>query len=312
MCNLKLIKAAVYGGAIGDAIGVPYDFIERMERDEEPITDMVGHKEHDQEPGTWSEDTSMVVATIYGLRKHEFDVNFIADEFVSWYCEGKHTANGEAFNMSNSIKAVIVRIMGGKDPRRASVVGWKSLENGSLMRMLPLAFFLHDEIDFRRRKEVIYEASAITHAHIVTKAACHFFVEFAIRLINNIPKEEAYIETAKDMKLYYLFQPDVTRAFERLFSDKVRTALRDNISSSNYVVSSLEAAIWTLFNSSSFEGAVLKAVNLGWDCNTIGSLTGQLAGIVYGYNNVPGSWKRKLVNRRCLWLASMRLWHLAR
>lgn len=61
-----------------------------------------------------------------------------------------------------------------------------------------------------------------------------------------------------------------------------------------YAVASLEAALWCLHTTDSFEAAVLAAVNLGEDADATGAITGQLAGAVYGIDAVPMSWRQTL------------------
>lgn len=56
------------------------------------------------------------------------------------------------------------------------------------------------------------------------------------------------------------------------------------------MVDSLEAAVWVLTNTDSFKGALLKAVNLGDDTDTVGAIAGGLAGLYYGYDAIPGDW----------------------
>ena len=68
----------------------------------------------------------------------------------------------------------------------------------------------------------------------------------------------------------------------------------DDIVSSAYVVSSLEASLWSILNTDSYEDAVLKAINLGGDTDTIGAITGSMAGIIYGRKNIPSRWLNKL------------------
>jgi ADP-ribosylglycohydrolase len=68
-----------------------------------------------------------------------------------------------------------------------------------------------------------------------------------------------------------------------------------DIKSSGYVVDSLEAAVWTLITTESFEEGLLKAVNLGDDSDTVGAIAGGLAGLFYGYNNIPVEWSGSII-----------------
>ena len=75
-------------------------------------------------------------------------------------------------------------------------------------------------------------------------------------------------------------------------------SLPDNeIKSSGYVVHTLEAAVWCLLNSASYEECVLKAVNLGDDTDTVGAVAGGLAGLAYGYENIPKEWLDVIVKK---------------
>ena len=69
------------------------------------------------------------------------------------------------------------------------------------------------------------------------------------------------------------------------------------IKGSGYVVDTLEAAIWCLLNSESYAECVLKAVNLGDDTDTVGAIAGGLAGLAYGYDNIPTEWLDVIVKK---------------
>jgi ADP-ribosylglycohydrolase len=62
------------------------------------------------------------------------------------------------------------------------------------------------------------------------------------------------------------------------------------MSSSGYVIHSLEACLWCIYHSDSYKEAVLRAVNLGEDTDTTAAITGGLAGILFGYESIPTGW----------------------
>ena len=90
-----------------------------------------------------------------------------------------------------------------------------------------------------------------------------------------------------------------------------RGKMRDQIRSTGYVVDTMEAALWSIGASSSFEEAVLKAVNLGDDADSVGAVAGQVAGALSGYSNIPDRWRRRLAWRERLVGIADQLWSIA-
>ena len=84
--------------------------------------------------------------------------------------------------------------------------------------------------------------------------------------------------------------------YTRVFNlDEFAKIKEDAIKSSGYVVDSLEAAVWSLITTGTVEECLLKAVNLGDDTDTVGAITGGLAGLFYGYDRVPEEWRELIV-----------------
>ena len=61
-----ILRAAIYGHLVGDAIGVPYEFIAP---DAHRVVELRGHGSHDQPPGTWSDDGALMLALLDSLRQ---------------------------------------------------------------------------------------------------------------------------------------------------------------------------------------------------------------------------------------------------
>ena len=87
------------------------------------------------------------------------------------------------------------------------------------------------------------------------------------------------------------------RHFKRVFPGDIETLDSKHIESSGYVLHTLEASLWCLLTTSSYAEAVLKAVNLGDDSDTTGAVTGGLAGIYYGVENIPSEWVEVLARK---------------
>lgn len=159
------LKSVIYGLAIGDALGVPYEFCERGSF---CCTDMVGHGTHNQEAGTFSDDTSMTLATCDSIRvRGLIDLADMRERFCRWLYEGAYTPDGICFDVGNTT-AVALRQGYGCEGE------WDN-GNGSLMRIAPLAFIAASDKDIRA-------VSAITHAHALSCSICVSFVHILRRL----------------------------------------------------------------------------------------------------------------------------------
>lgn len=95
---------------------------------------------------------------------------------------------------------------------------------------------------------------------------------------------------------FYQGQPELVH-YKRLFEKTFIITPRNAIKSGGYVVDTLEAAVWCLLTTNSYKEAVLKAVNLGDDTDTVAAIAGGLAGALYGYDAIPQEWKDTLIKR---------------
>ena len=177
------VISGIVGAAVGDAIGVPVEFQYRKQLSEKPVTGMRAHGTHNQPAGTWSDDTSMILATASALSGMELDPERIATAFLSWRDYGAFSPDERVFDIGLTTNTALNRFKEGTD---AVLCGGNHIEdngNGSLMRILPVAFFLYNAESFEGRKQAVYDVSSITHRHLISKIACHFYVEFTIRLM---------------------------------------------------------------------------------------------------------------------------------
>jgi len=83
------ILGGLWGAVVGDALGVPVEFSSRDERKRDPVADMRGYGTHNQPPGTWSDDSSLLLCTVDSLVHDGFDLRAMGQQFVRWYREGK-------------------------------------------------------------------------------------------------------------------------------------------------------------------------------------------------------------------------------
>lgn len=97
------LQSAIYGTAVGDALGVPVQFKDRGERKRRPVTDMEGYGTFALPEGSWSDDTSMTLCLAESLaQKDAFDCTDVMEKFSQWYIKGKYTPFGKAFDVGHT------------------------------------------------------------------------------------------------------------------------------------------------------------------------------------------------------------------
>ena len=77
-------RSGILGAIVGDALGVPVEFKSRDYLSENPVTDMIGYGTYNQPPGTWSDDSSLLLCLLSALNEG-YDLNKIAKNFENWF-----------------------------------------------------------------------------------------------------------------------------------------------------------------------------------------------------------------------------------
>lgn len=274
--HVNRLRSAVYGIAIGDALGLPVQFLPRDSYPE--VTEMIKSEKLPWPAGTWSDDTSLTLATVDSLLTCEgVDIPDMRARFMDWMDNGAYTQDGEAFDQGFTTVHALTHGCG--------CTNEQSNGNGSLMRILPLAFVKN------LSDEQIAQVSGITHAHPLSVEACQVYIHAAQLILDGFSLSEA-IETACLASETFAGLVDIGQCS------------RSEIRSTGYVKDSLEAAVWCLLTTNNFRDALVKAVNLGEDTDTIGAITGGLAGIAYGMESIPEPWmnalRKKDIIEHCL------------
>ncbi len=291
----KKVLSTILGGAVGDALGVPVEF---KKRDSFQITTMTGYGTYNQPKGTWSDDTSLTMCLIDNLidKQDEYD---LMQKFANYWSDGYWTPYGEMFDIGIATSEAIRRYKSGLPKEEWGGSAEYDNGNGALMRIAPLAFTLRQEPSFIKRKEEIERIAHVTHRHLRSTLGCIIYVELLIRLLHGDEPLEAY-ENAVNLCQKHLTGTEYEAefsAYERVLNLSLPHAGEMQSSQPGYVVSSLEASLWSFLQSDDYEEAVLTAVNLGEDTDTIGFITGTVAGVYYGLDGIPEEWVCQLAKK---------------
>ena len=292
------ILGGLWGSLVGDALGVPVEFKDRAAVQVDPVTNMRGFGSHNQPPGTWSDDGSLILCTVDSLVNREFDLQDMGKRFVEWVNHGLWTAWGEPFDVGVTTRNALYCIAEGSPSERAGGTDQYSNGNGSLMRILPVALRFADE-PIESHATRIERASTITHGHARSQMACAFYGMVVRGLLLGLQPLRVLAAARRDFGARYVGCAELLY-FRNILEDDFGTVPADQIDSSGYVLHTLRASIWCLLNTFDFRECVLKAVNLGGDSDTTGCVTGGLAGVLYGVNQIPPEWIGALPRRQDL------------
>ena len=279
-------KGALVGLALGDALGTTLEFAGRDTKP--PVTDLMGGGPFGLAAGEWTDDTSMALCLADSLLERGLlDVQDLMERFLRWWEEGHNSVTGECFDIGVTTAAALQSyrntgepLSGSTDPRSAG--------NGSLMRLSPVAIrWWHDR---SRATAAARLQSRTTHGAAQAVEACALYAELLVEAIAGTPKET--VLRARE------WRGDAQIA--EVAAGSWRARERNDISSSGYVLHTLEAALWCVDRSDSIEDALVLAANLADDADTVAAVTGQLAGALWGMSGAPAGWLEKLAWRERL------------
>jgi ADP-ribosyl-[dinitrogen reductase] hydrolase len=277
---------AWFGLAIGDALGAPIQF---MDRDTyQLVTGYTSGGRYKLEPGYWTDDTSMALCLAESLIEHgNYVPQDFGDRLVRWVDDGYNSSLPQCFDIGKTTLRAIGNIK--RDGYENSGVGGEqACGNGSIMRLAPVPIFYRTNLS--KALSISVAQGEITHTHPVTTQACSILCSIILAGIENGTKDAVLNAIPQDTANY-------DEKLHPIIKDRFRQKKRDEIRSDTYVISTLEAALWSVWSTDNFHDAMLLAVNLGHDADTVGAVTGQIAGAIYGYSEIPTDWVHQLAEQ---------------
>lgn len=301
MKSNKVIDALL-GVAIGDAVGVPHEFTSRDEMQANPATDMIGYGTYNQPKGTWSDDSSMTFCLAESLIAG-YDLKDMAEKFIKWVDEAYWTAHDEVFDIGITTSIAISRLRelideGNLDElkRQKDYGNERDNGNGSLMRIIPLLFYIKGK-PIKEQFDIVWEVSALTHRHIRAAMSCMIYLNLAEKVLEVKDKLEAYKEMRDEIgKLWDAidFPEKERKHFDKLIQNDIRETDIEELKTGGYVIEVLESSIWFFLNKNTYRDTILSIINLGHDTDTSAAIAGGLAGLYYEQKGIPEEWVESL------------------
>lgn len=278
-----VLRAAVYGHLVGDAIGVPREF---TAPDESRVVELRGYGTHQQPPGTWSDDGALMLALLDSLVSVGFDPEDQGRRALAWADAKAYTPDGDGlFDIGGATSSALHRLRSGTPAIHAGGTDEHDQGNGSLMRILPLAFVGVPDDD-AALVERVHLASRVTHGHLNCQVACALYVLVARTLIEHPGGDpEAALAVATDRLLgVYGTQPALASVLRGLLAH--RATIKNW--GGGWVLDSFWSAWEAFARSASYRETIERAVRYGNDTDTTACIAGGLAGIHWGLDEASG------------------------
>jgi len=299
MVSNDTAEGVLLGLASGDGLGRPVEFNSAgmIASQHGEVTDMLADGSHSKPAGTVTDDTEMALCIARSLVENgRFDGQDIADRFLEWF-------ETDPFDIGLMTADALREYSHGTDWRSAGQEVWQhraegsNAGNGSVMRCAPHAIAFADEPDTLQR--VSKQSSAITHYDPRCRYGC-------VILNQTIA---GYLRGEDDPLTNVLAQvegdaPDELVETLRLVPDLIDES---DLETSGYVVHTLQTAIHDALTADSAEEAIVSAVNRGGDTDTIGAVTGAVAGARFGKESLPDRWLDQIEYREDLSLLARTL-----
>lgn len=291
----QLVEGGILGFVVGDALGVPAEFMSRSALRKDPVRGMRDGGAHHQPAGTWSDDTSMTLCTMDSLMEAGVDYSDLMGRFADWLWNASNTAHGEVFDVGGTTRHAIFNFFKGAAPLQCGETAENTCGNGSLMRILPTALYIvgqygNDGLD-ARAAGLIHNTSICTHAHPRCQMACGIYCTVLFQLCRGDDLHAAVAQGIHSALSYYREDPAFSSVYGGFSSlPEIGYWEEARIRSGGFVLHTLQAALWCLLTTCDYRTCVLEAVNLGDDTDTTAAVAGGLAGLWYGPEAIPEEW----------------------
>lgn len=299
------VQGLVLGLAVGDAMGVPFEFLEPQEIVNEKFEEMKGYGSHNQPAGTFSDDTSLCLCTIESLIRN-YNQEETAHLFIKWRDEFYWTASNNVFDIGITTDIALTNIKSGISIKDAAPKNERSCGNGALMRILPLVFY-SDNLTLDEIYQLLERYASITHGHVRSHMACFYLVVYAHRVMrlrngnkqhSSFNKRKCFADVSGEVARFFqtkeLFRNEI-KHFDRVFNTLPNKLIE--LQNTGYVIHSLEVVFSLFLRYNRYETMVIEAIKLGGDTDTNACIVGGLAGLFYGKNTIPERWSSKLLKK---------------
>lgn len=286
-------RGTLLGLAVADALGAQVEFAPPGSFP--PVSKMTGGGPHRLPAGYWTDDTSLAICLAESLLEcGRLDTADQSRRYLRWWRQGVNSSTGRCFDIGNTTLRALAAFertgIACSGPEDAMSAG-----NGSVMRLAPVPL-LFSPAGLKAVVEASAESSLATHRAVEAVDCCRLLGGLLWAALRGWPKADLLGERMRSALLPHL----KTDAVRQVVAGSYLQSEPPTIQASGHATRTVEAALWALRDADDYEQAVLRAVNLGDDSDTVGAVCGQLAGALFGAASIPDHWISDLYERERL------------
>ena len=267
--KLNVKQQCFLAALVGDALGVPHEFKsthalrEDFIHNPSLITD--DYKTYQVDLGIYSDDFSQILCVENYLQSGETDITKFYDDLLAW-SQGKYWVKKKLFDIGTQTASQLKYYQKKMEVKKHDQ---NMSGNGSLMRILPVAF---TGLDNEEMIDLAYEISYITHNSQECLLSCAFYCILIKNIFYGANFSDAWYQACQITK----FNPDEKNPYPNF--------------GSGYVLDSLMAVHEVIMTTKTFDEAVVKSIMFGGDTDTTSCIVAPVAALVFGIDNINPEW----------------------
>jgi ADP-ribosylglycohydrolase len=292
------IKGVLFGGAVGDALGLGTEFLTKQEVRQYYPSGLYDYSQIIQDKhrrrwknGSWSDDTAQMLCIAKAIIKDKDIVPLnVAREFRLWLEDGPIGIGSNTYKVLSFSEYLV-------SPEEVSELVWKmskysnsereySAPNGGIMRT-PIIGVWNSNI--RKNAESICK---LTHYDPRCVGSCVIVSILVNHLINDSP-----MSVDEMIQIGNQYDARIQEYIELSLLPDITSLELDDPNSMGYTLKALAAGLWVYFHCYSFEEGLKKIVNEGGDADTNAAVACSILGAKFGYSNIPEVYVSGLIGK---------------
>lgn len=294
------IKGSLYGFIVGDAMGAPYEAYRRSVLENSTIKSMKKNSYHKTEGGTFTDETSLMLATVDSInRVGNIDFEDMMQSYSNWLFDAKYTTEEKAFGIIDTVFNSINKFKNGMEPTLCGDDFEENSDLSAVIRIIPIILYLNKKYgsDFYNDDDALYYlfgSVELTNKQDTNMIGIFYLSSLVTNILNGKTLSESIDNSIRFIRDEFS-EEDSFIHFNKLLN--INLLSKEEIGSENNIIRLLEAVTFSLLNNDNFDDTLLFLIGLGGKSDSYSAIGGAIAGLYYGYENLNCDWLKLLRGR---------------